>query len=139
MHTTQNKLTTYLTSKGFNPSIQKIIKINSYILCILLCISCIALTETLWFLWVFCGALLTFFNFFFMASFVQKMLYSNKLNIKQPRSFLIKQIFLSNFRLFISGILLYSLLVLLRADPFALLIGLTIPLAVIPIAVLRNS
>lgn len=138
MHTIQHTIDNYLSTKGFSLTIQRVIKFNIYILCILLLISCISIATTPWFLWVFCGALITFFNFFFMALFVQKVLYSNKLNIKQPRTFLIKQIFLSNFRLFISGILLYSLLVILRANPFALVIGLTIPLAVIPTIVLKN-
>lgn len=138
MSTLQNKINTYLNAQGFTPPIQRVLKINACILCILFCITCVTFQKTDWVLWIFSGAMLTFFNFFFMALFIQKTIYSNRLNIKQPRSFLIKQIFLSNLRLFITGILLYTFIVILGANPFAIAIGLTVPLALIPIILLAK-
>lgn len=43
------------------------------------------------------------------------------------------QILVSNLRLFLTGILLYVFLVQWNANPIALLIGLSVPVATIPI------
>ncbi len=135
-----NKLDIYLTNYKFHDGIKKIIKVNLAILCIIfltvLCTFSFSLTPV----WIFLGNILTFWNFFFLAIFIQKIFNSNKLNINFTRKFILIQILISNLRLFITGILMYSALVLWNANPFALAIGLSIPLITIPFLLLfKNS
>ena len=138
----RNRINTYLDNKGFPPPIQKIIKFNGFLVCLLFSIGLIIMPVTPWLFWLSCGALLSFWNFFFLAYFVQKMFNFNKINTNMTRSFMLKQVFISNLRLCITGIFLYTFTIIWKVNPFALVIGLTIPLAMIPILVVtmqKNS
>ncbi len=123
----------YLNSKGLTKPIIKIIKFNAIFISFCLIFSFLIFSHAPWFFWIFIAATLSFWNFFFLAITVQKSIYFNKINSKNTKNFIIKQIFLSNLRLFISGILLYTFLVRWNANPFALVVGLAIPLFSIPI------
>ena len=135
-----NNLDTFLNRYHFTHSIKKIIKVNFALLCILFLTVLCTFNYTLFPLWIFFGSILTFWNFFFLAIFIQKIFNSNKLNINFTRKFVFAQILISNLRLFITGILMYSSLMLWNANPFALVIGLSIPLITIPLLLLfKNS
>jgi len=132
-------INTYLKNKGFTPPIQKIIKLNGLIVCVLFCSSLVILPVNSWLFWLSCGAILSFWNFFFLAYFVQKMFDTNGIGNKPPQAFMVKQIIISNLRLCITGIFLYTFLVVWNADPFALIIGLSVSIAIIPILLVNNE
>ena len=132
-----NNVNVFLDSKGFTTPIQKIIKFNGLIIFLLFSFGLATIPITTWLFWLSCGATLSFWNFFSLAYFIQKMFNINRINKKITQSFMIKQIIVSNLRLFITGIFLYTFLVVWNADPFALIIGLSVPLAMIPILLVK--
>ncbi len=135
----KNSINTYLKKKGFSAPIQKVLKFNAALVFLLFSFGLMALPLDAWLFWLSCGALLSFWNFFFLAYFVQNMFSYNVIDAKNTRNFMIKQIFLSNLRLFITGFFLYAFLVMWSADPFALIIGLSIPLAMIPVLLINKQ
>ena len=134
----KNNINAYLDKRGFTPPIQKIIKLNGLLVFLLFGLGLMSLPVNAWLFWLSCGAILSFWNFFFLAYFIQKMFNINEITHKITTSFVAKQIIISNLRLFITGIFLYALLVTWNADPFALIIGLAIPLAMIPILLVNR-
>ncbi len=78
-----------------------------------------------WPVWLGVGAALSAWNFFSLAQFVQDVFPQNGQNQGSQRKILLGQLFRSNLRLFISGILIYTSLVAGAANPFALLAGLS--------------
>lgn len=134
----KNTINIYLDKKGFTPPIQRVIKFNGFLVFLLFTLGLMAMPVNSWLFWLSSGAILSFLNFFFLAHFVQKMFHFNKISQDSSRSFMMIQIIMSNLRLFITGIILYTLLVVWNADPFALIIGLTVPIAMIPILLLSK-
>lgn len=131
-----NFLNSYLFSNG----IKKIIKTNIAILGILFLTTLCTFYHSTFIFWIFFGCILTFWNFFLLAIFIQKLFNSNKLNKNFTTKFIVRQILISNLRLFITGILMYSSLIYWNANPFALVVGLSIPIITIPLLLLfKNS
>ena len=85
--------------------------------------------------WAAAGAVLATWNFYSMALFVLHHLpkpEDEKRDPQENRAFLAGQLLRSNFRLFITGILLYCAVVVCEADVFSLAAGLSLVVLVIP-------
>lgn len=129
----------YINRHICGPALQRIFFVNAIILCGLFLAAVPALFASTFFLWIFLGGLLSFWNFFFLAVFIQKYFNSKLLGTNTDKFLPFGQILISNLRLFLTGILLYSFLVHWKADPIALLIGVSIPVATIPILLLYKN
>ncbi len=130
----------YLDAKKLSPPIKKIIKFNTIFIFFGILFSLIFFSVTNWFFWLFISAALGLWNFIFLSISIQKIINFNMINSKNYRNAKMKQFFLFNLRLFISGIFLYICLVHWNANPFSLALGLAIPLFSVPILliVFRN-
>ena len=87
-----------------------------------------------WPFWLGVGAALSTWNFYSLAVFVQRAFPRPGAgsSTNASRAFLIAQLLRSNLRLFITGILVYISLVVFRANPFALVAGLSATVCMIP-------
>ena len=122
-----------------NPAIQKIIFFYILLLSLIFLVSLCTLPQSTFFLWIFLGGILTFWNFFFVAIFIQKYFNSKLLGTKSDKILPFGQVLISNLRPFITGFLLYISLTHWNAHPIALLIGVSIPVATIPILLICNK
>ena len=122
-----------------NPAIQKIIFFDILLLSLIFLVSLCTLPQSTFFLWIFLGGILTFWNFFFVAIFIQKYFNSKLLGTKSDKILPFGQVLISNLRLFITGFLLYISFTHWNAHPIALLIGVSIPVATIPILLICNK
>jgi hypothetical protein len=129
----------YIKKNIANPAIQKIIFFDILLLALLLLVSLCTLGQSTFFLWIFLGGILSFWNFFFVAIFIQKYFNSKLLGTKSDKILPFGQILISNLRLFITGFLLYIFLTRWNAHPIALFIGVSIPVATIPILLIYNK
>jgi len=106
-----------------------------------------------WPFWLGFGALLSAWNFYSLARGVLAFLPVLAASSRQAeeegedakartgaasRTFLMVRIFQSNLRLFITGILVYSALVVWHASPFALAAGLSLAVIVAPVLLLTG-
>lgn len=114
-------------------AIRKIICFDAAFLIFMFFVSLSTFSDTRFFFWIFLGGILSFWNFFFLALFIQKYFNSKMLGTNMDKFLPYGQILVSNLRLFLTGILLYVFLVQWNANPIALLIGLSVPVATIPI------
>lgn len=122
-----------------SPAVQKVLFADAILLILLFLAAMGTLFISDFFLWIFLGGLLSFWNFFFLAIFIQKYFNSKLLGTNVDKFLPFGQILISNLRLFLTGILLYSFLVHWNANPIALLIGLSIPVATIPIILIYKN
>lgn len=122
-----------------SPAVQKVLFADAILLILLFLAAMGTLFISDFFLWIFFGGLLSFWNFFFLAIFIQKYFNSKLLGTNVDKFLPFGQILISNLRLFLTGILLYSFLVHWNANPIALLIGLSIPIATIPIILIYKN
>lgn len=122
-----------------SPAVQKVLFADAILLILLFLAAMGTLFISDFFLWIFFGGLLSFWNFFFLAIFIQKYFNSKLLGTNVDKFLPFGQILISNLRLFLTGILLYSFLVHWNANPIALLIGLSIPVATIPIILIYKN
>lgn len=129
----------YIKKNIANPAIQKIIFFDIMLLALILLVSLCTLGQSTFFLWIFLGGILSFWNFFFVAIFIQKYFNSKLLGTKTDKILPFGQILISNLRLFITGFLLYIFLTQWNAHPIALIIGVSIPVATIPILLIYNK
>ncbi len=134
-----NQIKAYTEKNITSPAIRKIIFFDALLLGILFLTALASLFHSTFFLWIFFGGLLSFWNFFFLAIFIQKYFNSKLLGTSTDKFLPFGQILISNLRLFLTGILLYSFLVHWNANPIALLIGLSIPVATIPILLICKN
>lgn len=131
----QNYIKKHITS----PAIQKIIFFDMLLLGLLFLAALCTIVKSTFFLWIFLGGILSFWNFFFMAIFMQKYFNSKLLGTSTDKLLPFGQILTSNLRLFLTGFLLYIFLKHWNADPVALCIGLSVPMATIPILLICNN
>lgn len=122
-----------------SPAVQKVLFTDAILLILLFLAAMGTLFISDFFLWIFFGGLLSFWNFFFLAIFIQKYFNSKLLGTNVDKFLPFGQILISNLRLFLTGILLYIFLVHWNANPIALLIGLSIPVATIPIILIYKN
>lgn len=87
-----------------------------------------------WPFWLGVGALLSAWNFYSLASFVQQRFMPN-----HPGQFIAFQLIRSNLRLFITGIIVYISLVECGASPFALVAGLSLTVIMVPLLLLSTN
>lgn len=101
----------------------------------LLALGALALPLARWPFWLGAGAALSAWNFYSLAFFVQRAFPRPTAEDPDPaasRALLLGQLLRSNLRLFITGILVYMALVVFRANPFALVAGLSAAVLMIP-------
>jgi hypothetical protein len=97
------------------------------------------LPVTAWFFWLAAGAVLSAWNFCSLAFFLQRFFTGGAEAPVSPGKVLRGQLFRSQLRLFITGILLYTSLTIFQANPVALLIGLSASVLVIAGLALRGT
>lgn len=134
-----NCIRSYINKHISGSALQFIFFTDAVVLCGLFLAAIPALFVSSFFLWIFLGGFLSFWNFFFLAVFIQKYFNSKLLGTNVDKFLPFGQILISNLRLFLTGILLYSFLVHWKADPIALLIGVSIPVATIPILLVYKN
>lgn len=134
-----NILNEYIKKHVTNPAIQKIIFFDILLLALIFLVSLCSLGQSTFFLWIFLGGILSFWNFFFLAVFIQKYFNSKLLGTSTDKILPFGQVLISNLRLFITGFLLYIFLTHWNANPTALLIGVSVPVATIPILLIYNK
>lgn len=134
-----NFINEYIKKHIPNPVIQKIIFFDILLFALLFLVSLCTLGHSTFFLWIFLSGILSFWNFFFVAIFIQKYFNSKLLGTNTDKILPFGQVLISNLRLFITGFLLYIFLTYWNADPLALLIGVSIPVATIPILLICNK
>lgn len=134
-----NILNEYTKKHVTNPAIQKIIFFDILLLALIFLVSLCSLGQSTFFLWIFLGGILSFWNFFFLAVFIQKYFNSKLLGTSTDKILPFGQVLISNLRLFITGFLLYIFLTHWNANPTALLIGVSVPVATIPILLIYNK
>lgn len=134
-----NGINEYIKKNIPNPIIQKIIFLDILLLTLIFLTSLCTLGQSTFFLWIFLGGILSFWNFFFVAIFIQKYFNSKLLGTSADKILPLGQVLISNLRLFITGFLLYIFLTHWNAHPMALLIGVSIPVVTIPILLIYNK
>lgn len=134
-----NFINEYIKKNIPNPVIQKILFFDILLLALIFLVSLCALRQSTFCLWIFLGGILSFWNFFFVAIFIQKYFNSKLLGTSTDKILPFGQVLISNLRLFITGFLLYIFLTHWNANPIALLIGISIPVATIPILLIYNK
>lgn len=134
-----NVINEYIKKNITNPLIQKIIFLDILLLALIFLTSLCTLGQSTFFLWIFLGGILSFWNFFFVAIFIQKYFNSKLLGTSTDKILPFGQVLISNLRLFITGFLLYIFLTHWNGNPIALLIGVSIPVATIPILLIYNK
>lgn len=134
-----NYINEYIKKNIPNPVIQKIVFFDILLLALIFLVSLCTLGQSSFCLWIFFSGILSFWNFFFVAVFIQKYFNSKLLGTNTDKILPFGQVLISNLRLFITGFLLYIFLTHWNADPIALLIGISIPVATIPILLIYNK
>lgn len=134
-----NYINEYIKKNIPNPVIQKIVFFDILLLALIFLVSLCTLGQSSFWLWIFFSGILSFWNFFFVAVFIQKYFNSKLLGTSTDKILPFGQVLISNLRLFITGFLLYIFLTHWNADPIALLIGISIPVATIPILLIYNK
>jgi hypothetical protein len=97
------------------------------------------LPLTAWLFWLAAGAVLSAWNFCSLAFSLQRFFPGGAAVPVSPGKMLRGQLFHSQLRLFITGILLYASLTIFHANPVALLIGLSSAVMVITVLVARGT
>lgn len=91
---------------------------------------------TAWPFWLGAGAALSAWNFYSLALFVQRAFPTGNdgaASSSIARRLLLGQLLRSNLRLFITGFFVYTALVAFRANPFALVAGLSAAVLILPV------
>lgn len=136
----------FLWRKGFPPGpVRGTAKILLLLAGFLFAFGLVLLPLATWPFWLGAGAALSAWNFYSMARFVLALFPSVTAQAGEAagkpdgtsggsaaRSLLLGQLLRSNLRLFITGFLVYTALVVCHANPFALTTGLSAAVAVVP-------
>jgi len=133
------KIYSFLEKRGFNTVVCNTILALWYVSALSLILGLLLLPWTSLLFWFAFGTILSNWNFFLLAFFVQKVINPTRLSSSGKGGIVFAQVILSNLRLFFTLILVYSALIVFNANPIAILTGLSISLVAMPIFVLKGT